>query len=93
MITHRNLLDYCRQFNTESWFDFMRLWLTTIESSHQRWNMYQDLVCLARDTNSECLEQAIEKMLGLYKRIKQFEHQTGEHLETLFEAWEKLGGW
>ena len=93
MITHRNLLDYCRQFNTESWFDFMRLWLTTIESPHQRWIIYQDLVCLARDTNSECLEQAIEKMLRLYKRIKQFEHQTGEHHKTLFEAWEKLGGW
>ena len=90
MMNYKDLLDYCREFNTDNWFEFMRLWLCHGEAP-QRWHIYLELRLLARDSNVTCLEQAIDKMLQLYQRVKQREQSTREHIQTLREASQVCG--
>ena len=84
-MNYKDLLNYCREFNTESWFEFMRLRLCHGEAA-QRWHVYLELRRLVRECDVMCFEQAIDKMLQLYKRVKQREHLTGERIQTLQEA-------
>ena len=90
MMSYKNLLDYCREFNTDNWFEFIRLWLCH-EQASQRWHVYLELRRLARDSDATCLEQVIDKMLQLYKRVKQRELSTGERIQTLREASQLCG--
>ena len=47
---------------------------------------------LTRDSDDMCFEQAIDKMLHLYQRVKQREQSTGERIQTLREASQLCGG-
>ena len=38
-MSYKDLLDYCGEFNTDNWFEFMRLWLCYGEAP-QRWHIY-----------------------------------------------------
>ena len=85
MIKKKDLLDYCREFNTENWFDFMRLWLLYGDAA-QRWHLYMELRRLVHECHVTCFGQEINMMLQLYKCVKQRENLTGERIQTLQEA-------